>query len=39
MEILKKSGVKVILKINKDSGHQFSTDIESDIKKALKLIL
>ena len=39
MDILKKSGVKVIFKINKDMGHQFSPDIESDIKKALKLIL
>jgi len=39
MDILKKSGVKTILKINKDMGHQFSPDIESDIKKALKLIL
>ena len=39
MDILKKSGVKVIFKINKDMGHQFSPDIESDIEKALKLIL
>ncbi len=39
MDILKKSGVKVIFKINKDMGHQFSPDIENDIKKALKLIL
>ncbi|MEN8155068.1 MAG: MBL fold metallo-hydrolase [Acidobacteriota bacterium] len=39
MEILKKSGVKVIFKINKNMGHEFSFDIESDIKEALKLIL
>jgi predicted esterase len=39
MGILKKSGVKAIFKINKDMGHQFSIDIESDIEKALKLIL
>jgi len=39
MKILKKVGLKVIFKINKDMGHQFSNDIESDIKNALKLIL
>ncbi len=39
MDILKKSGVKVIFKINKDKGHQFSDDIENDINEALKLIL
>ncbi len=39
MSILKESGVKTIFKINKDMGHQFSEDIETDIKKALELIL
>ncbi len=39
MDILKKSGLKTVLKINKGLGHQFSPDIESDIKKALTLIL
>lgn len=39
MSILKESGVKAIFKINKDMGHQFSKDIETDIKKALELIL
>ncbi len=39
MDILKKSGIKTVLKINKGMGHQFSPDIEVDIKKALKLIL
>jgi len=39
LEILKKTGVKAVLKINKEMGHQFSPDIEIDIKNALKLIL
>jgi len=39
MSILKESGVKTIFKINKDMGHQFSEDIDTDIKKALTLIL
>ncbi|MEN8155286.1 MAG: dienelactone hydrolase family protein, partial [Acidobacteriota bacterium] len=39
MEMLKKSGVKVIFKINKNMGHQFSVNIETDINEALKLIL
>lgn len=39
MSILKESGVKTIFKINKDMGHEFSEDIETDIKKALELIL
>jgi len=38
MSILKESGVKTIFKINKDMGHQFSEDIETDINKALALI-
>lgn len=39
MEFLNKSGVKAVFKINKGMGHQFSPDIEDDIKKALKLII
>ncbi len=39
MDILKQSGVKMIFKVNKDMGHQFSKDIETDIHEALKLIL
>jgi len=39
MSILKESGVKTIFKINKDVGHQFSKDIETDIKNALELLL
>ena len=38
LEILKKTGVKAVLKINKERGHQFSPDIENDIQKALQLI-
>lgn len=39
MDILKNTGVKLIFKINENRGHEFSPDIESDINKAMKLIL
>ena len=38
MDILKKAEVKTLFKINKNMGHQFSEDIDEDIKKALILI-